>query len=94
MNENNSEFILLGNRGSGKTMMIKQVLYEFGKKEKIKEIIKNNFDQKQKNLNNEELEQEYKIVIKHIKLKHSHHLYSLYSQEHIIEIKKLLNIQN
>ena len=42
-------------------------------------------------IDEEELENEYRIVKSHLGLKHSHHMYAKYSLEHIIGIKKILN---
>lgn len=90
--ENKCMKILVGERGSGKTFMMRDILHEIGKKERIKDIIKSCFNEKHISLSSEELEQEYKIVKEHIKLKHSHHLNSKYRLEHIIEMRKVLNI--
>jgi septin family protein len=92
MNDIEKEMILLGKRGSGKSVMMNHMLYEIGKKEQVKDIIKSNFARKNINLTNEELESEYLIVKSHLGLKHSHHMYSKYSLEHIIEIRKILNM--
>lgn len=90
--ESNAIKILVGKRGSGKSFMMRDILHEIGKKEKIKDIIKSCFNEKHINLSSEELEQEYKIVKEHIKLKHLHHLNSKYRLEQIIEMRKVLNI--
>ena len=70
--------------------MMNYILHEVGKKEQVKDIIKSNFAEKNKNLTEEELENEYRIVKSHMKIKHSHHMYAKYSLEHIIGIKKIL----
>ncbi len=70
--------------------MMNYILHEVGKKEQVKDIIKSNFAGKNKNLTEEELENEYLIVKSHMKIKHSHHMNTKYSLEHIIGIKKIL----
>ena len=56
--------------------MMNCILHEVGKKEQVKDIIKSNFAGKNKNLTEEELENEYRIVKSHMKIKHSHHMFS------------------
>lgn len=81
---------VVGERGSSKTDMMGHILDRIGQKEKIKDIIKSRFNEKYIILSSEELEREYNIVLKHIKIKCSHHMYSKYRLEDIIEIKKYL----
>ena len=90
MNDIEKAMILVGKRGSGKSMMMNYILHEVGKKEQIKDIIKSNFAGKNVTLTEEELENEYLIVKSHMKIKDSHYMFSKYSLEHIIGIKKIL----
>jgi len=51
--ELNAMKILVGERGSGKTFMMRDILYEIGKKERIKDIIKSCFNEKHISLSSE-----------------------------------------
>jgi predicted AAA+ superfamily ATPase len=83
-------YCLVGKRSSGKTVIMRHMLNEIGKKEKVKDIIISAFNKKHINFTEQELENEYLIVKSHIKLKHSQHLNSKYDLEHILEILKIL----
>ena len=60
-------------------------------KEKIKSIIKSNFlskpDFDSEKLTDDFINRELNIVVKHVKIKHSHHMDSLYSLENYYKIK-------
>jgi hypothetical protein len=82
--DNIGERLILENRHSGKSIMIRHVLAELGKKERIKDIIQSCFNEKNINLSNEELEQEYKLL-----KTNPNDNFCKYKLEHIIEIRKI-----
>ncbi len=61
---------------------------------KLKEIIKKNFIDRNKNIEDitdDFLEMELYILRTHLKIKHSHHLDSRYSNENLKKIKDIFN---
>lgn len=64
-------------------------------KEKIISIIKSNFESKPdfdlSKLTDDWLKKELNIVIKHVRIKHSHHMDSLYTNENYYKIKRIVS---
>jgi len=79
-----AEHLILRNRESGKSIMMRHMLNELGKKECIKDIIKSSFSEKHINLSNEELEKEYNML-----KTNPNDIFTKYRLEHILEIKKI-----
>ena len=57
---------------------------------KITNIIKENFTERNKIIDDTFIKSELSIVIKHVKIKHSHHMDSKYSMENYLKIKAIV----